>query len=540
MWTFENAQEKRAFIGQLFVPQVLDGYEKLVAAGARSQAENLFKFCVLYKFGGTYVSPGVTISGPVPLNTNIVLESGFSPAMVDISYLSTDSRSSPFMKGMISFVILNLGEVIHDSLLIESRMRERIVRTGTWTVLNCSCWRHDAISAGNELEYNDPGRPSGSPPIIILTKGAHSSLPSEIRDRLKTMYPRLGLHEASALGSVGGYWGNNKPVDKPLLPASLDCDQCLKRSKGGGSCKLCESCSSFCNSLCTEATRFGGKINIDTVTMEVVPPGSSEITIPLIVHQTWTSAAPVGSKMAKMQAGWKRSGFEYHFYDDSSARQFISLNFPTRILEAYDSIIPAGLKTDFLKLSVLLLHGGVWADIDVLLETNLLSVLAGYSFVGVVEAKRKHQAFCIYNGFIAATPNHPFIRSAFERIVTNVLNQFKENDITGEFLCGRGWNKGSDTDPKIWHIRANALSYLTGPCNLGLGVKQVIGLNAFASIKPGVLNDGDLQNVPGESLFLEMKTHDFGSWRASDRSGKVVIATNFADFDLDALHSVED
>lgn len=85
------------------------------------------------------------------------------------------------------------------------------------------------------------------------------------------------------------------------------------------------------------------------------------------------------------------SRFDYFFYDDAAARKFILHNFPPRILEAYDSIIPAGLKADLFKLSVLLLHGGVWADIDVLLETNLESVLSGFSFVGVVEAKHKDQ-----------------------------------------------------------------------------------------------------------------------------------------------------
>ena len=102
---------------------------------------------------------------------------------------------------------------------------------------------------------------------------------------------------------------------------------------------------------------------------------------------------------------------------------------------------------------------------------------------------------------------------------------------SSQFLCGEGWNKEKDTDPKIWHIRSFPKAYLTGSCNLGLGIKQALRLNAFASIKPGTLDDGDRTGVPGETLFLKMHPRDFGAWRASDENGRVVLATNFNDFD---------
>ena len=88
---------------------------------------------------------------------------------------------------------------------------------------------------------------------------------------------------------------------------------------------------------------------------------------------------------------WHFTRFDYFFYDEIAAREFISRHFTPIILRAYDSIVPAGLKADLFKLCVLLLHGGVWADIDVLLETNLKTAISGYNFVGVIEAKYKGQ-----------------------------------------------------------------------------------------------------------------------------------------------------
>ena len=212
-------------------------------------------------------------------------------------------------------------------------------------------------------------------------------------------------------------------------------------------------------------------------------------------------------------------------------RRFLSLNYPPLVLKAFDSLVPGGLRADLFKLCVLLLHGGVWADIDVLLETNLEKIISDNSFVGVVGASHKGQAFCVHNGFVAATPNHPFIKNALGRLVTNVLNRFDEIDVTREFLCGRAWNGKKDAEPKIWHTRSFPLSYMTGSCNLGLGIKKTLGLNAFASIKPGILKDGDRTDVPGRTLFLKMHSRDFGAWRACDEDGHVVVATNFNDFD---------
>lgn len=152
VWAFSEREEKRALLEGFFVPEVLAGYDALLYKGAPFQAENLFKFCVLYKFGGFYVSPGVTVVGPLPQNTdNVVLGSGLSDSIVDSSFLSANSRKSPFMKEMISFVILNVGTVADDSLLIEARMREKIGGAGPWTVLQCFCWRGESFT-GKECE----------------------------------------------------------------------------------------------------------------------------------------------------------------------------------------------------------------------------------------------------------------------------------------------------------------------------------------------------------------------------------------------------
>jgi mannosyltransferase OCH1-like enzyme len=103
--------------------------------------------------------------------------------------------------------------------------------------------------------------------------------------------------------------------------------------------------------------------------------------------------------MSRLIESWKKSGWEYYFYDDDTAGEFLSTHFPQEVREAYESITPGmwywielvlfltlrllcltisfilivsgAFKADLFRYCVLLIRGGVYADMDVLLETNL-------------------------------------------------------------------------------------------------------------------------------------------------------------------------
>lgn len=44
--------------------------------------------------------------------------------------------------------------------------------------------------------------------------------------------------------------------------------------------------------------------------------------------------------MSRLIESWKKSGWEYYFYDDDTAGEFLSTHFPPEVREAYESIIP--------------------------------------------------------------------------------------------------------------------------------------------------------------------------------------------------------
>ena len=100
---------------------------------------------------------------------------------------------------------------------------------------------------------------------------------------------------------------------------------------------------------------------------------SSLTKIPRIVHQTWFEPMTKDRypDLSRLAESFKQSGWEYRFYTDEEAGDFLSTHFPSEIREAFDALIPGAFKADLFRYCVLLIHGGVYADMDIILESNL-------------------------------------------------------------------------------------------------------------------------------------------------------------------------
>ena len=79
--------------------------------------------------------------------------------------------------------------------------------------------------------------------------------------------------------------------------------------------------------------------------------------------------------LSRLANSWKQEGWEYRFYEDIDVRNFLTMNFPNEVVNAYDQLIPGAFKADLFRYCVLFIHGGVYADVDVLLESNLDIIL---------------------------------------------------------------------------------------------------------------------------------------------------------------------
>jgi len=64
-------------------------------------------------------------------------------------------------------------------------------------------------------------------------------------------------------------------------------------------------------------------------------------------------------------------------------------------------LIPGAFKADLFRYCALLIHGGVYADVDIILESNLDQAIP--PDVGFAVPMDEPQA-CLWQGFIAAAP----------------------------------------------------------------------------------------------------------------------------------------
>lgn len=156
-------------------------------------------------------------------------------------------------------------------------------------------------------------------------------------------------------------------------------------------------------------------------------------------------------------------------------------------------------KADLFRSLVLLKDGGIYADVDVLLETNLdIFITPFMSFfvpLDLVSAEYD-EGFCLWNGLIGATPGHPIMIEAVEWLINMVLNRADAYDMERE-LCRYG---GKTTE--IWKIRQGRLLLLSGPCALGVAANRAFGKsNPVAHIESGWLS-GNSEDTIEDSLIL--------------------------------------
>lgn len=140
--------------------------------------------------------------------------------------------------------------------------------------------------------------------------------------------------------------------ENDCLPYRKECHRCLKDEANelsdpnelslANACSKCQlECPCYCEILC----KVRPPPKPITRTYAVQPPQyrkDPERLVPKIIHQTWFE--PVEREkypnMSRLIESWKKSGWEYYFYDDETAGDFLETHFPPEVREAYESITP--------------------------------------------------------------------------------------------------------------------------------------------------------------------------------------------------------
>jgi len=335
-------------------------------------------------------------------------------------------------------------------------------------------------------------------------------------------------------------------MNNNCLPQDKDCFKCLKTGyagEEGGDCNLCRShCPCYCSALCQVRPPPKRLVSKWEVKRPLIRRDPSRL-VPRIIHQTWYE--PVTKEgypnMSRLIESFRQSGWQYEFYNDDRAGQFISANFPPEVREAYDAIIPGAFKADLFRYCVLLIMGGIYADMDILLESNLDEIVhpsVGFMTPQDSPGETIGHRHCLWNGLMAVAPGHPFLAKTVENVVNNVRNRFTSVDYD-DMLCPNPVLSVSHTVDTL---------FTAGPCILGASLNDVLKLHRQTSFNYGDIdlfqsevNEGintiDPEGDPrflieGRSIILKQNKQDMGAHRFTwDERNLVVSATDMPDYD---------
>jgi hypothetical protein len=322
------------------------------------------------------------------------------------------------------------------------------------------------------------------------------------------------------------------------LPIEENCSFCLKRY---GLCSICKPlCKCFCDTICTEVPREQEQQNVKLVLYSTPKyVRDHRRLIPRIVHQTWHESVTKDKypNLSRFAESWKQFNWEYKFWSDQDASDFISMHFPHEVKEAYDALSPGAFRADLFRYCVLFIHGGVYADIDILSESSLDLTIPEPNNIGFmipldVGTKGIHgTSYCLWNGLIFSAPGHPFLAMAIQNAVNRINNRFTSVDHM-QSLCT---NDGDEIDYTVSH-RHDVL-FFTGPCILGTSINRVLGRSPQAHFSPGDQVDIPLnKDIPGSFVILSANTDDMGAHRFTLLEKNMLLASTDMEVTTDQIH----
>ncbi|KAI0418139.1 nucleotide-diphospho-sugar transferase [Xylaria grammica] len=130
--------------------------------------------------------------------------------------------------------------------------------------------------------------------------------------------------------------------------------------------------------------------------------------------------------------------YRYERITDANCNAYVEDRFPANISQVFASLTDPILKADFLRYLVMMVEGGVWADIDVLPHQPISSwVPEAYQnntslVVGVENDKHKRPiwpgspySIQLAQYTLLAKPNHPAIITLVDRVAKNLARLFE-------------------------------------------------------------------------------------------------------------------
>lgn len=175
--------------------------------------------------------------------------------------------------------------------------------------------------------------------------------------------------------------------------------------------------------------------------------------IPRIVWQTARTHHGANEDMWRLVQAFRRSAstMDHFFLDDVEADALMTAHFNSSVHNAYRRLPLGVMRGDVIRLVVVYLYGGAYADTDTtLLEPASSWLRSGCDVVLGVEGNRK----LVTQFAFAATPKHPLVATVLGQVINNIMSPYDKHsrhfvhETTGplamtsailRYLAAKGW-----------------------------------------------------------------------------------------------------
>lgn len=429
-------------------------FAELVDANQPHLAHELWKYCVLWVHGGAYIdveSPLLqSMESVFTKESSVAVLSSHAqyPGTIQGSLILLRDAGSPVAEGMAKLLVTTpVDTLIASPLLIPRTLHDLVSQQvgsspgfgknkNNWWLYEHECLvdplKKSKKFRTSQIDY-DSYRVNHHCPsfseyccqivdhesreILLVTR--YPIVPYQVLPPISELpHPlnaEIGAYEKEELAYISTVTEKvNEPPKEKLLTLNFfdtlhqnnclpseQCTVCI-REKKGANCSTCQSvCPCYCKSLCNISVEDKFVRKELTVTPPLYARDPLRI-IPRIVHQTWFEAVTREKypNMSRLIESFKQSGWDYRFYTDEVASKFLETHFPSEVKQAYDALRPGAFKADLFRYCVLLIHGGVYADMDVMLESNLdFSVAPDIGFMVPVDEVRWMMRMVLRNHF---------------------------------------------------------------------------------------------------------------------------------------------
>lgn len=161
--------------------------------------------------------------------------------------------------------------------------------------------------------------------------------------------------------------------------------------------------------------------------------------IPFIIFKTGSFTTLPLEIQSVIDKCCKKLQSRYYYFDDQMCHLFIKNNYDSKVLMAYDTLIPTAYKADLWRFCVLYKYGGIYSDLSQEILTSYNVNIHNCDMIFTKDFNHCKSSDNIQISFMATIPKNNFFKYVIDNLTKDILNRRKgvcSLDVTGPVYIG--------------------------------------------------------------------------------------------------------